>query len=195
MFSIIPLCEKPFVDSAHFIVVGASGFEPETSCAQGRRATRLRYAPTWSASLILKHFPTLPPLRSITLSPDCARMGLLYRDCAHCNRHQNISGRRCHFVGSTVELFQGLALHRQFHFGILLEDLLARSGRQANWICRRNTYPARPSLQGHCPNAEEDLRFTQLLTVPFTWRRRDYIGSPSNSPAQACPNKRKAELS
>jgi hypothetical protein len=27
-------------------VVGASGFEPETSCAQGRRATRLRYAPT-----------------------------------------------------------------------------------------------------------------------------------------------------
>jgi hypothetical protein len=27
-------------------VVGASGFEPEASCAQGRRATRLRYAPT-----------------------------------------------------------------------------------------------------------------------------------------------------
>jgi integrase len=28
------------------LMVGASGFEPETSCAQGRRATRLRYAPT-----------------------------------------------------------------------------------------------------------------------------------------------------
>jgi hypothetical protein len=28
------------------LVVGASGFEPEASCAQGRRATRLRYAPT-----------------------------------------------------------------------------------------------------------------------------------------------------
>jgi hypothetical protein len=28
------------------ILVGASGFEPEASCAQGRRATRLRYAPT-----------------------------------------------------------------------------------------------------------------------------------------------------
>ena len=27
-------------------LVGASGFEPEASCAQGRRATRLRYAPT-----------------------------------------------------------------------------------------------------------------------------------------------------
>ena len=27
-------------------VVGAPGFEPGASCAQGRRATRLRYAPT-----------------------------------------------------------------------------------------------------------------------------------------------------
>ena len=27
-------------------VVGARGFEPRASCAQGRRATRLRYAPT-----------------------------------------------------------------------------------------------------------------------------------------------------
>ena len=26
-------------------MVGARGFEPRTSCAQGRRATRLRYAP------------------------------------------------------------------------------------------------------------------------------------------------------
>ena len=28
------------------VLVGARGFEPRTSCAQGRRATRLRYAPT-----------------------------------------------------------------------------------------------------------------------------------------------------
>ena len=27
-------------------MVGARGFEPRASCAQGRRATRLRYAPT-----------------------------------------------------------------------------------------------------------------------------------------------------
>jgi hypothetical protein len=27
-------------------LVGARGFEPRTSCAQDRRATRLRYAPT-----------------------------------------------------------------------------------------------------------------------------------------------------
>ena len=35
-------------------LVGARGFEPRTSCAQGRRATRLRYAPTCMAALILK---------------------------------------------------------------------------------------------------------------------------------------------
>ena len=28
------------------VLVGAPGFEPGASCAQGRRATRLRYAPT-----------------------------------------------------------------------------------------------------------------------------------------------------
>ena len=28
------------------MVVGARGFEPRTPCAQGRCATRLRYAPT-----------------------------------------------------------------------------------------------------------------------------------------------------
>ena len=36
----------------------------ELSCAQGRRATRLRYAPTRSALLILKHFPTSLLLQS-----------------------------------------------------------------------------------------------------------------------------------
>ena len=31
-------------------LVGAPGFEPGASCAQGRRATRLRYAPTFLKS-------------------------------------------------------------------------------------------------------------------------------------------------
>ena len=34
-------------------LVGASRFELETSCAQGRRATRLRYAPTRDEAFIL----------------------------------------------------------------------------------------------------------------------------------------------
>ena len=38
-------------------VVGATGFEPATPCAQGRCATRLRYAPTSSGPSIVEHFP------------------------------------------------------------------------------------------------------------------------------------------
>ena len=34
------------------VLVGAPGFEPRTSCAQGRRATRLRYAPTNATGII-----------------------------------------------------------------------------------------------------------------------------------------------
>jgi hypothetical protein len=37
-------------------MVGAGRFERPTPCAQGRCATRLRYAPTFQASLILNHF-------------------------------------------------------------------------------------------------------------------------------------------
>jgi hypothetical protein len=44
-------------------LVGAIGFEPTTPCAQGRCATRLRYAPTEVAESILKYFPALLPLR------------------------------------------------------------------------------------------------------------------------------------
>src|SRR6267378_8311611 len=46
-------------------LVGAPRFELGTSCAQGRRATRLRYAPTCIVLLILKHFPTLLLIRTI----------------------------------------------------------------------------------------------------------------------------------
>src|SRR5579883_1792929 len=42
-------------------LVGAGRFERPTPCAQGRCATRLRYAPTCTALLILKHFVTKHP--------------------------------------------------------------------------------------------------------------------------------------
>ena len=50
-------------------LVGARGFEPRASCAQGRRATRLRYAPTVTALFILKHFPTLLLIRPMLFTP------------------------------------------------------------------------------------------------------------------------------
>ena len=40
-------------------MVGAIGFEPTTPCAQGRCATRLRYAPTKTAP-ILNYFENTP---------------------------------------------------------------------------------------------------------------------------------------
>src|SRR5690242_9158178 len=38
------------------VLVGARGFEPRTPCAQGRCATRLRYAPTVLCLSILNEF-------------------------------------------------------------------------------------------------------------------------------------------
>src|SRR5207249_6936914 len=99
------------------LVVGASGFEPETSCAQGRRATRLRYAPTMTALFILKHFPTLLLIRVVIFCltvPKLCQILLLNRSCARFQRH---------LVGLTVHFLQGLSLHLQFHLRILFEDL------------------------------------------------------------------------
>ena len=59
-------------------MVGAGRFERPTPCAQGRCATRLRYAPTFVALLILNHFldfryhpnlPNLPKARANRRSP------------------------------------------------------------------------------------------------------------------------------
>ena len=47
----------PIGDRIYLIrMVGAGRFERPTPCAQGRCATRLRYAPTFTALLILKYF-------------------------------------------------------------------------------------------------------------------------------------------
>jgi hypothetical protein len=40
------LCPSPSAHKYLILLVGARGFEPRTPCAQGRCATRLRYAPT-----------------------------------------------------------------------------------------------------------------------------------------------------
>ncbi len=50
------------------VLVGARGFEPPTPCAQGRCATRLRYAPT--VSIIAESFESrmLRKLRTLTTS-------------------------------------------------------------------------------------------------------------------------------
>src|SRR6185503_18766317 len=57
------------------LLVGAGRFERPTPCAQGRCATRLRYAPTFVALLILNYFPPSPPCDLCFLRPK------LYQNC------------------------------------------------------------------------------------------------------------------
>src|SRR6266436_4976129 len=98
-------------------LVGAPRFELGTSCAQGRRATRLRYAPTRTALFILKHFPTLLLIRAVIFGltvPKLCQILLLNRGCARIQRH---------LIGLAVHFVQSLSLHLQFHLRILLEDL------------------------------------------------------------------------
>ena len=63
-------------------MVGAGRFERPTPCAQGRCATRLRYAPTFAALLILKHFrikhPTFITRSSPKLSHNCTKTPLYW---------------------------------------------------------------------------------------------------------------------
>ncbi|MDQ1408627.1 MAG: hypothetical protein QOJ41_362 [Acidobacteriaceae bacterium] len=97
-------------------MVGAPRFELGTSCAQGRRATRLRYAPTCIALFILKHFPTLLLLRSLVFVSAVPKLYQILSLDQRCTRFQR------HFVGEAVHLLQGFSFHLQFHLRILFED-------------------------------------------------------------------------
>ena len=66
-------------------VVGATGFEPATPCAQGRCATRLRYAPTLKNLSILSHSRARHPSKSRfrpALSQNCPKTRLSQHACS-----------------------------------------------------------------------------------------------------------------
>src|SRR5215813_11294663 len=71
-------------------LVGAVRFELTTPCAQGRCATRLRYAPTRIARLILNHFYELNHRRDSNLCPHLM-----------CNYSETVSssGDLSHWIG------------------------------------------------------------------------------------------------
>src|SRR5260370_37860016 len=99
-------------------LVGAPGFEPGASCAQGRRATRLRYAPTVTALFILKHFPTLLLIRLLIFClavPKLCQILLLNRGCARIQRH---------LIGLAVYFFLCLSLPLLFLLWIFFYNLL-----------------------------------------------------------------------
>ena len=77
---------RPIYSGFRYEMVGATGFEPATPCAQGRCATRLRYAPTlktfdFTAVPPASQLPSsLSPLGAlIAASPDEVRV-LMFRD-------------------------------------------------------------------------------------------------------------------
>src|SRR5687768_2963061 len=73
-------------------VVGATGFEPATPCAQGRCATRLRYAPTrgkrrttatFRSPEALRHGDAAPPRRWRTPNCQCTSSRAVAPIAAH----------------------------------------------------------------------------------------------------------------
>jgi hypothetical protein len=111
------------------ILVGAIGFEPTTPCAQGRCATRLRYAPTRKALLILNHFRELSHRWNSNLCPIwCATVPKL---CQNPSIDSRCVITEAHgaaliyilLVRMAIEFDQSLAFHLQFHLGVLFENL------------------------------------------------------------------------
>jgi hypothetical protein len=111
-------------------LVGAPRFELGTSCAQGRRATRLRYAPTLTALFILKHFPTMLLLRFA-----------IFASCQNCAKyfHWIVPVPESSGISLAWRLLQGFPFHLQLHLRILFEDLASPCRR--SWVIRSSTTP------------------------------------------------------
>src|ERR1035438_7112341 len=102
-------------------MVGAGRFERPTPCAQGRCATRLRYAPTSAGLFILNHFPAFSKLAiGYFLFPFGQAVPKL---CQNRSVWSDCANTLVLLVGLPIELQQGLPLHLQLHLRILLEDL------------------------------------------------------------------------
>jgi hypothetical protein len=97
------------------------------SCAQGRRATRLRSAPTCSAHPILRHFSTLLLLRSVMFLSAVQKLRQILaweRPCAAIQRH---------FVSPTEKPApQQVGVHRRWLVGA--SDGLYNRARNQNYL-------------------------------------------------------------
>src|ERR1035438_4171650 len=91
------------------------------ACAQGRCATRLRYAPTFEASLILNHFQYFRYCQAAQIGPKSLRPWH-NRDKTPSVDLTRVKTRPA-FVRLPVDLLQSLPFHLQFHLRILLEHL------------------------------------------------------------------------
>ena len=118
-------------------MVGAIGFEPTTPCAQGRCATRLRYAPTRSAELILKHFQSSLPPRTMIFIHNRARgtalMGTANLSIFVVNHGQDLDEELLAICGRRIrsghrETSASRSTHRNFRTG-------SRETQPVFWPC------------------------------------------------------------
>ena len=136
-------------------VVGATGFEPATPCAQGRCATRLRYAPTSRCSLDSNALSN----GTVQSAPFAFKPSTVAKLCQ--NPDQLTSpvakpGRSS--LAVPVELLQGLALHLQLHLRVLLEHLRIALAKQLGDPLVRHAAGAQPRGVGRAQVVDPKIR-------------------------------------
>jgi hypothetical protein len=130
-------------------MVGARGFEPRTSCAQGRRATRLRYAPT-NQALILPQSVILSTLFSNPTALKLCRnrvrkfvpQVIQNMDCSICNYSRELRSFETNTERITTSTYNNL----QGYSGEVSEREAAGVGR----LMALAYSEANSSLSGYC---------------------------------------------
>src|SRR5262245_7433583 len=106
-------------------MVGATGFEPATPCAQGRCATRLRYAPTPNihdfTAVFCRSLPRVLRFWGENCPELSQKSARLSQNTPDSSARLSQNSRR--LVRRAIELLERLALHLQLHLRVLVEHL------------------------------------------------------------------------
>src|ERR1700683_5529747 len=100
-------------------MVGATGFEPATPCAQGRCATRLRHAPTPQCSATLESAKAAPTSRreSATL-PAARKIGKPAASASASAIRRKYRRYRRNIAPQSIRCERGKTLHRQHRYNL-----------------------------------------------------------------------------
>ena len=129
-------------------LVGAPGFEPGASCAQGRRATRLRYAPTVDTVLILLHLWFPFQVAITTAVPELCQIALDWSTVPELNLRWPANGSNELRPGSTTRLSRarrtaeavGIQHVLQCKYSFKFMDVGTADHRQNVELCRAHSF-------------------------------------------------------
>src|SRR6266849_1850524 len=132
-------------------MVGATGFEPATSCSRSRRATKLRYAP------------------SVTVRPGLSRLpGVLAHQLhEHAPRILGDAHRPLHLLDHLQHLARDLA-HRDDHAPALCE-LLAHRARHAGRGMRSSVHSRSASSASTAAWYPQPVPTSSTFSRPASW--------------------------